>query len=500
MDVQIESIITQLEIMIETSNTFLKLIRYPCLVIEGLKDLRSFVGMNTIKLQIVRTIKSLIVNQSKIQSRILKGLPATSKKPYFNHIILGGPPGTGKTHMGKVLCKIIIGLGIVKKRDPIKQESKEENLLPKIIAHPAYCHLVHQINYFRNEIATLNYKLNTTETNLKENKNTIINMCTTLKEIINKNGEYINNLDLIINNQEVSRLITHLKSINNLLQNVQSNQFKKDIDNLFYLSNNFIMETNKDNNISLSNQDSTLIQKIETQLVIDDTEPIITPLCNNYNEIPDQLPFKIFTRDMLVGQHLGHTSCLTKKAIEDSLGGVMFIDEAYNMYHLGYANGDAYGLESLTLLCDAMSTNADQLVVIFSGYIDKMEETILKFQPGLRRRIRWNFQITEYTPIEIAEIFRRQLLDEFHQFDPKFDIEAFFKNNYPSFPHFGGDTQNLVAEILMVHNNRMFESVTKNMEPDNIITEKDVLAAFNIFEQLKSHVKCNTEAHLPMYG
>lgn len=54
------------------------------------------------------------------------------------------------------------------------------------------------------------------------------------------------------------------------------------------------------------------------------------------------------TRDTLVGQYVGHTGPKTKEVIKQSLGGILFIDEAYYLYNAG--NDRDYGVESIEIL------------------------------------------------------------------------------------------------------------------------------------------------------
>ena len=59
------------------------------------------------------------------------------------------------------------------------------------------------------------------------------------------------------------------------------------------------------------------------------------------------------TRDTLVGQYVGHTGPKTKEVIKQSLGGILFIDEAYYLYNAG--NDRDYGVESIEILLKVRS-------------------------------------------------------------------------------------------------------------------------------------------------
>ena len=151
------------------------------------------------------------------------------------------------------------------------------------------------------------------------------------------------------------------------------------------------------------------------------------------------------------------------------------------MYHNGYSGGDAYGLESLTLINDYMSSHADEIVVIFAGYMNKMKETIFQAQPGLIRRIRWTFEIEPYTPKELAEIFRRQCRLNHHQLCSKFDIDAFFLAHHTKFPFHGGDIKKFINEIIGAYDERMFDSAVTGLDLDPVLRAMDVNAGFTSF-------------------
>src|SRR5690606_39926589 len=77
-------------------------------------------------------------------------------------------------------------------------------------------------------------------------------------------------------------------------------------------------------------------------------------------------------RSDLVGGYVGQTALKTKAVIEEALGGVLFIDEAYALYRSGSTND--YGREAIEVLLKAMEDHREQLCVIFAGYPAEMEQ------------------------------------------------------------------------------------------------------------------------------
>ncbi len=104
----------------------------------------------------------------------------------------------------------------------------------------------------------------------------------------------------------------------------------------------------------------------------------------------------------LVGQYTGETAQKTMKVIQSALGGILFIDEAYDLYH---GEQDNYGKEAITTLLKAMEDHRDELIVIAAGYTDEMRE-FLDANSGFRSRFTRTIEFADYTAKELATIFR----------------------------------------------------------------------------------------------
>ncbi|GAA0777753.1 hypothetical protein GCM10008908_33410 [Clostridium subterminale] len=106
------------------------------------------------------------------------------------------------------------------------------------------------------------------------------------------------------------------------------------------------------------------------------------------------------TRADLVGQYVGQTAKLTNDIIKSSLGGVLFIDEAYALCRDKH---DTFGLEAIDTLVKGIEDNREDLVVILAGYKEEMEE-FLKTNSGLKSRFPNLINFEDYTPEEMYEI------------------------------------------------------------------------------------------------
>lgn len=108
-------------------------------------------------------------------------------------------------------------------------------------------------------------------------------------------------------------------------------------------------------------------------------------------------------RSGLVSEYLGQTAIKVKQVVEQSVGGVVFIDEAYS---LAGAEPDPYGKEAIESLLKEMEDRRDEFVVIVAGYKDRMER-FLDSNPGLRSRFSREIDFPDYSSVEMMEIFRR---------------------------------------------------------------------------------------------
>ena len=102
----------------------------------------------------------------------------------------------------------------------------------------------------------------------------------------------------------------------------------------------------------------------------------------------------------LVGKYVGWTAPTVKKKFEEAKGGVLFIDEAYSLVD---DRDGMYGDEAINTIVQEMENHRDEVVVIFAGYPDKMENFLQK-NPGLRSRIAYHVPFDDYSIDELCSI------------------------------------------------------------------------------------------------
>ena len=108
-------------------------------------------------------------------------------------------------------------------------------------------------------------------------------------------------------------------------------------------------------------------------------------------------------RSGLVAGYVGQTAIKTQKKIEEAMGGVLFIDEAYTLNQ----EGENFGQEAIDTILKAMEDHRDKFIVIVAGYTQLMKDFV-NSNPGLKSRFNKFFEFPDYTVDELQQIFKLQ--------------------------------------------------------------------------------------------
>lgn len=173
-------------------------------------------------------------------------------------------------------------------------------------------------------------------------------------------------------------------------------------------------------------------------------------------------------RDDLVGQYIGHTAVNTRAKIEEAMGGILFIDEAYSLYRQSDGPGSRdFGVEAIDTLIEAMTRSVGSFAVVLAGYPEEMEH-MLDANPGFRSRFGQNIvNIEDYQPELLRDISCEYLSSQYQRTSLKFDpsllqpsttgnvpLDVFFRGWFSARnrKHFGNarDCRNLV-DVLVDH-------------------------------------------------
>lgn len=107
----------------------------------------------------------------------------------------------------------------------------------------------------------------------------------------------------------------------------------------------------------------------------------------------------------VVGEYIGHTAQKTRNQINQAMGGILFIDEAYALARGGEKD---FGKEAIDTLVKAMEDHKDEFILILAGYHDEMEG-FLQTNPGLQSRFPIHIPFPDYSPEELLQIAHHML-------------------------------------------------------------------------------------------
>lgn len=107
-------------------------------------------------------------------------------------------------------------------------------------------------------------------------------------------------------------------------------------------------------------------------------------------------------RETLVAGFIGQTAIKTKAKLDEALGGILFVDEAYSLAGHGLSEND-FGQEAIATILKYMEDNRGKIGIIVAGYPDNMQDFI-NSNPGLRSRFDKYFQFPDYSPEEMWAI------------------------------------------------------------------------------------------------
>jgi probable Rubsico expression protein CbbX len=163
-------------------------------------------------------------------------------------------------------------------------------------------------------------------------------------------------------------------------------------------------------------------------------------------------------REDLVGQYIGHTAPKAKAVFKKAEGGVLFLDDAYNLYKRG--NPRDYGSEVIEILLQYMERFRDSLVVVFAGYKNYMDAFFLK-NPGLASRVLRHIDFPNYTVIELVLIAFLVCEEKQYMLDQEAVLALWEwvskRRNEPYFAN-ARTVENKVVDAIVAHSARLFAS------------------------------------------
>ena len=102
----------------------------------------------------------------------------------------------------------------------------------------------------------------------------------------------------------------------------------------------------------------------------------------------------------LVTANIGGTAAQVRDLVQQALGGVLFIDEAYALM------SNTHGREAIDQLVNDMTAYEGQFAVVIAGYRPDIQR-LLQANDGLASRLGTQFHLPDYTPDQMRLIFER---------------------------------------------------------------------------------------------
>ena len=204
---------------------------------------------------------------------------------------------------------------------------------------------------------------------------------------------------------------------------------------------------------------------------------------------------KIVTRTELVGQYIGHTAPRTRGALLETLEGVLFIDEAYQLTPCpeDRTGSKDFGSEAITEMVNFLDKYIGLNIVIVAGYEGVMNRCFMTANEGLPRRFPYRYILSAYTVPELTDILvynlKRKVRDDVSIDDDTGNllysvVNKLFMELPDVFRNQAGDMLNLSSNL----NNSINSSYRVQWKNGNLEGNKKILlSGFDDFLESKGY-------------
>jgi len=177
------------------------------------------------------------------------------------------------------------------------------------------------------------------------------------------------------------------------------------------------------------------------------------------------------SRKDLVGEYVGSTAPKTNKKIDEAMGGILFIDEAYTLAPDTEGSSDQFGKEAIETIMKRMEDDRGKFVVIAAGYKDEMER-FLNINPGLKSRFDKYIHFNDYNADELIAIFKIMLDKKKYKMSEEAGIKLkeifqhMYDNRVKNFGN-GREVRKLFENIVSQLSTRMSKLLAESEDVDN---------------------------------
>ncbi len=182
-------------------------------------------------------------------------------------------------------------------------------------------------------------------------------------------------------------------------------------------------------------------------------------------------------RQGLVAGYVGQTALKTAEKIEEAMGGVLFIDEAYALSN-NPGNSHDFGNEVIQTILKRMEDKRGQFFVFAAGYPENME-AFLKANPGLSSRFDKVLRFEDYSPEELNDIAINMINSHEMRITPKAleHLTAYCKFLYDYRDKYFGNARSIrqiIQDVIKNQNLRLAKAGVDAKTQVNLITFEDV--------------------------
>ncbi len=174
-------------------------------------------------------------------------------------------------------------------------------------------------------------------------------------------------------------------------------------------------------------------------------------------------------RKDLVAGYTGQTAIKVEKLVEEASGGILFIDEAYNLINNSGGNVDTFGMEAVNTLLAEMENRRDSLMVILAGYAEEMHR-FMDANQGLSSRVPNEVVFDDYSSEDMILIFKKMLVDRGLKVGEVSDDDIGHKirNEKGQTKDFGNarGIRNIVDRVERQKNSRIVRMLNDGLKPD----------------------------------
>lgn len=182
----------------------------------------------------------------------------------------------------------------------------------------------------------------------------------------------------------------------------------------------------------------------------------------------------------LIAKYLGQTAHDTEKVLNKALGGVLLIDEVYQLSS-GKDNNNSFAKQCIDTINQYLDLHKHDMICIILGYKEDIDKCFFSLNKGLERRFPIRYTIKKYKSEELLDIFNKKIQQNGYKL-PNDPINVFIENE-SKFPFFGGDIEIFARCCKNAHFSRIF---LKKKNKRKILIESDIKKGYQLYLKERS--------------